>query len=106
MISKKVSPQFDYWLNRILRDHGKQIFILLLLVIVAFLVIVSTYFYSLTKEQPQLGPVINFENHNYNESGVSSDTQTVGQNGSTSSSTIIIKKNGQIIYKQGGSVSQ
>lgn len=112
MKSKEVSPQFEYWLNRILRDHGKQIFILLFLILIAILVIFSGYFYSLTKEQPRLGPVINFENYNYNETNVSSDGQTIksqqrdDQNSSTSSSTIIIKKNGQIIYEQGGSANQ
>lgn len=100
----KLSPATEYWLNRILRDHGQQIFILCL----AFLFIVLTsVIYDFYRASKYAKPGINSSTINViNRSSttidgiITTDQDSVSiQDGeiiSTSSGKTVILDNGKI----------
>lgn len=100
----KLSPATEYWLNRILRDHAHQIFIIVTLCLISVVAITIFGIYAETKKSKQsiFSSTLNIINRSYTniDTSITSDEQSViMQNGeiiSTKSSEIVKMKNGTL----------
>ena len=99
----KLSPATEYWLNRILRDHSIQLFVLGLLVLLIVLATVIGGIYVESKESNRQSNstinVINRSNTTIDGFTTTTNESVIMQNGeiiSTSSGKTVKMKNGTI----------